>query len=230
VINPVPTGPSAEELRARAEAKDLAEATLYAWDKGAKAYHNDDMTGAIRYFREALSYDPDNSELKHNLDVAQGRQAQELAAAQAQAEALRKANEGLAARQAVAMAAQAPGLAAGDARSGSDAARNGFDRDRLRNAGGVAVSSKIASPHGDPVVPPEKRTPRITALEERRGRDRHEIAAINAELKTLDPAKAPVEVAKLKQKKTTAEHDVHYVNLSIEDSIAPPKAAPPGKS
>jgi len=223
-----PQGPTPEQQRAAAEAKDLNEATQDAWDRGTKAYHNGDLAGAVRYFREALSYDPDNADIKHNLEVAQSKllDAQQATQAQAQAEAAKRVTDGLAARQAAAMAAQAPVLAGS---RDSLAARNGFDRDYLTGVGGISASSGTPTPHGDPIVPPDKRTPKIVSLEERRARDRREIAAIGAELKSLDPAKDPVKVGELKQKRTNAEHDVHYVNLSIDESIKPPKDVPAAK-
>ncbi len=59
----VPRGPSAEEIRKQREAKDLNEAAEDANDKGVDFYKRGDWANAAKYFREALEYDPDNSDI-----------------------------------------------------------------------------------------------------------------------------------------------------------------------
>jgi hypothetical protein len=211
-----PQGPSPMELQQQREAKDLDEATQDAWDKGVARYHASDWAGAIRYFREALSYDPDNASIRHNLQMAEEKQ-----------NAQRQANDSLAAHQAKSLAAQGAAIANGGAPS-SDAAigaqsRVGFDT-AGKDTGGIAVdASTTKGLSGDPVVPPGKRTPAITALEAKRASNRGEIAALDVQLKKLDPTTNAVEIAKLKQQRTTAEQSIHYLNFEINEAIVGPK-------
>lgn len=67
---PVQTGPSPEELKRMREEKDSKEAAEYANDKGIECYKKRDWNCAIKYFREALDYDPDNSDADYNLKKA----------------------------------------------------------------------------------------------------------------------------------------------------------------
>lgn len=67
---PVYTGPSPEELRKKREEKDLREASDDAVDKGVDCYKKRDWTCAIKWFREALEYDPDNDDATYNLRKA----------------------------------------------------------------------------------------------------------------------------------------------------------------
>lgn len=66
-----PPPPSAEELRRMRESKDLKEAAQDANDKGAECYKKRDWACAIRYFKEALDYDPDDADATYNLEKAQ---------------------------------------------------------------------------------------------------------------------------------------------------------------
>lgn len=220
---PQPQGPSPEQLRQQREAKDLDEATQDAWDKGAKSYHAGDWAGAIKYFGEALSYDPDNVALKHNLQMAEQHQNEAIAAQQ-------HANDSAAAHQLRSLAVQSGsvsalasgGANANDATTG-DQSRVGFDRSG-REAGGIAVDISAPGPQsGDPIVPPGKRTPAISAFEAKRDKDRSEIAALDVRIKALGPAANAVELARLKQKRTTAEHQIHYLNFEIGEAITGPK-------
>ena len=67
---PVQTGPSAAELKRMREEKDSKEAAEYANDKGMECYNKRDWNCAIKYFREALDYDPDNGDADYNLKKA----------------------------------------------------------------------------------------------------------------------------------------------------------------
>lgn len=67
---PAYTGPSPEELKRKREEKDLREASDDAVDKGVDCYNKKDWTCAIRWFREALEYDPDNDDASYNLKKA----------------------------------------------------------------------------------------------------------------------------------------------------------------
>jgi hypothetical protein len=65
---PAYTGPSPEELKKKREEKDLREASDDAVDKGVDCYNKRDWTCAIRWFREALEYDPNNEDASYNLN------------------------------------------------------------------------------------------------------------------------------------------------------------------
>lgn len=67
---PAYTGPSPEELKRKREQKDLREASDDAVDKGVDCYQRKEWTCAIRFFREALEYDPDNDDAIYNLKKA----------------------------------------------------------------------------------------------------------------------------------------------------------------
>ena len=67
---PVQTGPSPEELKRMREEKDSKEAAEYANDKGIDCYKKRDWNCAVKYFREALDYDPDNGDAAYNLKKA----------------------------------------------------------------------------------------------------------------------------------------------------------------
>lgn len=62
-----PPGPSMEELQQRARQQDVDDATQWEWDEGISAYKNRDYAGAVKHFKEALSYTPDDPGLQHNL-------------------------------------------------------------------------------------------------------------------------------------------------------------------
>ncbi|MGQ0739034.1 MAG: hypothetical protein ACT4OJ_08265 [Bacteroidota bacterium] len=67
---PAYSGPSPEELKKKREEKDLREASDDAVDKGVDCYNKKNWTCAIRWFREALEYDPDNDDANYNLKKA----------------------------------------------------------------------------------------------------------------------------------------------------------------
>lgn len=79
-VTPVQTAPSPEELRRRREAKDLKEASEDANDKGVDCYERKDWKCAIRYFKEALDYDPENDDASYNLKKARAEADKEAAA------------------------------------------------------------------------------------------------------------------------------------------------------
>jgi tetratricopeptide (TPR) repeat protein len=207
----VPAGPTQEELRQQREEKDLNEAAQDADDKGIAAYRNGDFAAAIRYFTEALSYEPDDGDIKQNLALAQQHlaEAQNAAAASASARALKAA-------------AQDKGTT-GDNETISGQARKGFDN-AGRDAGTLTTSPSYAGSGGgrDPVVPAAKRNAAIDAMEKARATDRKKIAALKAEMKTLDPKTDPVKIGKIKNDISTAESDAQYQNFSINDALEKP--------
>lgn len=74
---PIPTGPTPEELKKQSEAKDLKEASDDANDKGVEFYKKNDWTNAIKYFTEALDYNPDNDDAIDNLKLSRNKAAAE---------------------------------------------------------------------------------------------------------------------------------------------------------
>ena len=68
--SPVQTGPSPEELKRMREEKDYKEAGEDANDKGMECYKKRDWNCAIKYFRQALDYDPDYGDAAYNLKKA----------------------------------------------------------------------------------------------------------------------------------------------------------------
>jgi hypothetical protein len=221
-----PAGPSLEQLRAQAEAKDLDEAAQDADDKGVKAYNRGDYAAAIKYFRQGLSYSPDSEVFAANLRKAQAK----LAAAQTpapspQPPAIVASTD--ARRQLLSLDADKP---VGDSQEAnlkalSDRARQGFDTPG-RDHGAPPPIQHPPARRGDPVVPPDRLTPSIAAMEKARARDRLKLATLNADLKALDPKAEPVKVAEVKQKISTVTSDVQYQNFSITEDLAKPPAAP----
>lgn len=190
-------GPSAEELRRNKDEQDLREASDDALDRGVSAYRGGDYATAVRKFREALAYDPDNAAAREYLGRAQDRQ--------------NELND-KAAKEAVAAAA-----------GQSDAIFDG--RAGARDLGGIKVAGSGAGKGagvGDPVVPPTRRTAAITQLERQRTAQRARIALINAEIKKLNPARDKVKIAGLRQDQSRAESQVHYLNFSIGEALRKP--------
>ena len=91
---PQPAGPTPEEIRRQREEKDLSEAAEDANDHGVEFYNKGDWGNAIKYFREALEYSPDNQDYRHNLQRAQ-QKASDAEAKRRQEEAERKQREAL---------------------------------------------------------------------------------------------------------------------------------------
>jgi hypothetical protein len=67
-------GPSSEELKRARDEKDLSEAALDTNDKGAECYKKGDWDCAVRLFKKALEYEPDDENILHNLHRAEERQ------------------------------------------------------------------------------------------------------------------------------------------------------------
>ena len=74
---PVQTGPSPEELKRMREEKDSKEASEYANDNGVECYKKKDWNCAIKYFKEALDYNPDNDDAVYNLKKANQKYTEE---------------------------------------------------------------------------------------------------------------------------------------------------------
>jgi tetratricopeptide (TPR) repeat protein len=208
-------GPSAEEIRKQREAKDLNEAAEDANDKGAESYERGDWANAARYFREALEYDPDNPEIRGNLNQAQRKL--ELAHLAEAARQLKSAEDH--ARQAA--QPQAP-------EASSEEARKRFDTSG-KAAGTLDVSAVKAGTvsQKEPVVPAARRTPAITALETQRTESRKQAGVLDEKMKQLDPNRNAVELARAKQEKSTIESKIQYLNLSISELLETPAQNPP---
>jgi tetratricopeptide (TPR) repeat protein len=223
-VPPGPVGPSPEEQRRTREAKDSREAAVDAEDKGVDALNRGDFEGAARWFREGLEYAPGDPDLRAYLNQAEqkireARQAQE--ARQRQLEAARNTE---AVRQ-LTGTAQTSQEAARTGSSGQ--AQQGFDTKGVVGSGlpGPVYGGSTGASR-DPVVPRERRTPAITAMERQREESRSQIKAAEEKLKILDPSKDAVQVAKLKQEKSTAESKIQYLNFSIGEALDKPAPAP----
>ncbi|MDE2340173.1 MAG: tetratricopeptide repeat protein [Alphaproteobacteria bacterium] len=204
-----PTGPSPEELQRQAEQKDLDEAAQDADDKGVAAYRKNDWATALNYFREAMKYAPDDADIRSNYLHAQAK--------------VNEAHMAEIGRQMKSVEVHSNAAAATGGEAGSEEARKGFDTPG-KDAGALVVSGadSSANVNGDPVVPPTRRTPVITALEKKRSVDRKQISVIDDKLKAMDPEKEPVKVAELKQEKSTIENKIHYLNFSISAKLGAP--------
>lgn len=78
----VQTGPSQEELQRQRDQQDIQDASDDAWDHGVSAYKRGDYEEAVKDFKEALSYTPDNPDLQMNLDRSQKKLDAQRAAQQ----------------------------------------------------------------------------------------------------------------------------------------------------
>ena len=89
----------------------------------------------------------------------------------------------------------------------------------------LAAAADQAAP--DPPVPTGGRTPAITALELRRTRLRTRIAAIDREVRTLNPTTEFPTIARRGEERVDAVREVATINRSINLTLrAPPPAAP----
>lgn len=199
---PTASQPSQEDLQRQLQAKDQQEAADDALDRGVAAYRKGDYALAIQKFEESLKYQPNDPVALNNLAKARGRLSE---------------IKGLAARQAAA-------TKAGQA----DATFDG--RQGAKDVGGIRVdpSAVVAGPSfGDPVVPPDRRTPEITAFESQRTDLRAKIATIETEIKALDPSRDAVAIGNKRQKREKAANEVHYLNFSISEALRAPPAPKP---
>jgi tetratricopeptide (TPR) repeat protein len=209
---PVYTGPSPEELRRLREAKDSREAAEDAEDRGVDAYEKGDFEGAARWFKEALEFDPDSDTIRTNLAKAEQK---------AQAARAARARAADAARQLMSVQQHSTTAVPG---ADSREARQGFDTGG-RPAGTIPVyAGRGARP--DPVIPVNRRTPAIAALERQRTDAKQKIKALEEKIGKLDPKKDSVAIAKAKQERSNEESKVNFVNFSISEALAKPAAVP----
>lgn len=196
--------PSAEDLRRQSEAVDLREAADDAQDRGVRAYRQGNYSEAVRWLSLAASYAPDDQDIAQNL--AQARQRNQTALAST---AAREAN---AAAQAE---TQAPAIF--DGRRGA------------RDAGAVSVSPSTAIAGSvqrtDPVVPDSRMTPAIATLQRQREDLRVRVAAIETEVRTLNPAMHAERIARRRQERSQAEDQVNFVNFNISEALRAPSAS-----
>lgn len=198
-----PPAPSQDDLRRAKDAKDLDEAAQDAEDKAIAAARRNDYAAAVRYLKEALSYNPDDDHVKQNLQRAEQRLAETEAA-----------------RQLKTTEHHSTTAVPLNDDPASAAARKGFDEGGV-SAGTIAVPESPASAvqRGDPVVPESQRTPQITAMESERGDLRKNIATFETERSKLDPKTDAVKISEIKQKQSDAESKVHYLNFSIKTAL-----------
>lgn len=216
-----PQGPTAKELRDRKEAKDLHEAATDAVDKGDDAYGHGQFERAVELYKEALEYEPDDRDTQSKLDKAQ----EKARAAREQQNRLIRQSETV--RQ----------LTSADRHSNNAKATgdkleagNVFDTDGGRGPGiAVPARPRNESTLQRPVIPPSKRTPAITAMERQMDTYDREIQALNDKLNKLDPSRDAVEIAKVKQQKTSTEDKRKYVTFTINEALKTPDPLPSAK-
>lgn len=205
------TGPTPEEQRQQKEAKDSREASDDANDKGVEYYNRGDWQNAAKYFREALGYSPDDPDIRANLGKAEQKAREREAVAARASEAARQL--------------KAVEQHSDQARPTADSneARRGFDTGG-KPAGTLGTSPVYGGTGGskEPVVPASKRTPAITALETQRDESKKQVQVLEDKLKKLDSSKDAIEIAKVKQEKSTVESKVQYLNFSIGEMLDKP--------
>ena len=197
-----PAGPTQEQLKQQREAKDLRDSALDKNDEAYDAYQRGDYAKAVQLFKEALDDDSDNQEAQHNLSKAQ--------------EALNYS----ALHQINTVAYHSQSAVGGSAEAASAHAQAGIDTPGL-NKGAVEIPTVNAGSgvYKDPVVPPSKQTPVITALESKRGAIKQANLRIEEQRKTLDFQKDAVQIAQLKQRISENEHQIHMLNFSITEEL-----------
>jgi hypothetical protein len=86
----------------------------------------------------------------------------------------------------------------------------------------------VAAPSGgtDRAVPPNRRTPQITAMETERTQLRQQVRAMEERLSRLDPQRDSVEIARIKQERSTAENKANFLTFSINTELDKPEPAP----
>jgi hypothetical protein len=209
---PVPAGPSPEELRRQREARDSREAAEDAEDRGIDAFEKRNYAEAVRWFREALEYAPDDADLRAKLSLAESR--------------LREQRLAQAARNTPAMQQLL------NVREHSNAALPGADTREAQHGIDTAATRRGSLPvsagagRADPVVPAGRRTPAITAMETERTELRQRIRALEERLSRLDPGKDSVEIAKVKQERSSAESKVNYITFTITQELEKPEPTP----
>lgn len=152
---------------------------------------------------------------------------------QAQQQALRQQQEAARATQASRQlpsveshSTTAATLAAGGAlEAASVEARRGFDT-AGKDAGAVVIPGGIGNHPSDPVVPQEKRSPRIASLESQREDLRKQAAALEEKRKSLDPQKDAVAISSIKQQQSDLDGKVNFLNYSITQELNAPGPRP----
>ncbi|HEX8925290.1 MAG TPA: hypothetical protein VF786_05830 [Terriglobales bacterium] len=227
-----PPGPSPEELRRRAEAKDLQEAADDAQDKAVDAYERGDYQQTISLLKEALSYEPDDQGLQNALGVAQKKLSEQIAARQAPRPApqVPAVLNSEAAREATSAGFHGNIAATSSSSEGAKLEASKVFDQKGKDVGGIKGSAVIAKAPSDPVVPAGKRTPAIAKLESQRTEERKKLAALEEKKKAIDPKKDPVALAKVKQDISNVENQVHYINFRIDEQLKMPTQAAPAKT
>jgi tetratricopeptide (TPR) repeat protein len=224
-VPPPYSGPTPEELRRLREAKDSGEAAQDAEDHGVAAYEKGDFEGAARWFKEALEFAPDDDGMRANLAKAEQRARTAREAREAEQRRLAEAARNTEATRQL-MSVQKHST---EAAPGGSSAQAGIGIDTGgKRAGGLPgpVYAGGAGRPTDRVVPPERRTPAIAALESQRTESKQKLKELDEKLVKLDPRKDTVEIAKVKQEKSTQEGKVNYLNFSIGEVLDKPPAVP----
>ncbi len=192
-----------QQIRREREEKDLREAADDANDRGVEFYKQRNWDKAMECFKEALDYDPDYEVAKFNLEKT-------------------KQNKIEFGRRLTSIEEHGKISKTFTNEPSSEEARKGFDTPTNDGPPLVYGGGEWKSPK-DPVVPPSKRTPKITELEAKRTEDRKMIKALEEKLKTLDPKKNTVEISKIKQERSDAESRINYYNFMILKELEPIK-------
>lgn len=224
-----PSGPSPEEIRRQKETKDLAEAAEDANDKGVEYYKKGDWDNAVKYFTEALQYDPDDQSALHNLQRAR-EQAARAEQARRDAQASKLAGDQL--KSIEHHGTTAKGLKGS---ASSTEAGKGFDTagDPAGSLDSMVVDGR--NPGKEPVVPREKRTRAIAKLEKQRDEMKKKRVEMEKKVTKLENkgAMTPEETVKLvnlKQDLSNAKNKENFYNFSITEELRKPsKSAAPKK-
>jgi tetratricopeptide (TPR) repeat protein len=171
---PPPQGPSPEQkeqlLKEQLRQQQVRseqlrhEAYTRAEEAGISAYRRGDYEAAVQYFERALEYDPYNLTIKHNIQRAREKLAEQNAPPPAHSShAFDQLNAIANGDRAV---VQAPRSSYSGNLGGTGApygARTGFDTVAPTTPIPFAFT-KYLEPGTDPVIPPQRRTPAINAL------------------------------------------------------------------
>jgi tetratricopeptide (TPR) repeat protein len=206
-----PTGPTPEELKRAREEKDIKEAASDAVDKGNAFYKKGDWANALKFYKEALEYDPDDQDALSNIEQVRKKMAGE-----------RQIGRDL--KTADYESRNADGLSNKDAIK--NAAGRGFDTSGA-SAGAIGAPAVYAgsAQYKDPVIPPSKRTPAVTRMERDRQAARKELQFLQEQLKAVDPKTDPVQISKIKQQESTLKNKIRTLNFSITEQLKEPSTA-----
>jgi tetratricopeptide (TPR) repeat protein len=217
---PQPVGPSSEEKEEMRQ-----QAFGHANNAGIAAFRRGDYKEAIRDFEEALEYSPYNPTVKHNLEKARERLADQ-----------QKPQPDSSASNSAFGQLNAAAASSNSAASADDSAYSG----NLGGTAGAGTASrqfdtptrappiplrfvKYLEPNSDPVVPARRETPRVRQLEKQREQARGEAKKLDIRRTTLDPDSGSSE-QKQQQAKVVAQEKaqlekIQHLDFSIKKEL-----------